>query len=216
MTLAATAGDRGAAEPPWLAAPAQRSTAAQMAPHLRAWMRAPRSAISKERAFEYGADHIARPAVAWVWREPQPARQVCAMDRPSELKWHLRTQHPDGTDRAVLPTERYNAARTPQRQAHGSPPGARIRRSRASAWRTAVLAMVPIAVARAAVRLHLWSLFWLVCGGFPLFQYRALFGALHSSGKGPKTYLSFLDWGHVMPASARRGQRVEVPHREIQ
>lgn len=58
--------------------------------------------------------------------------------------------------------------------------------------------------------------FWLVCGGFPSLQYRALFAALHSSGRGPKNYLAFLDWASSRLILSTTGSALRFPHREIQ
>jgi hypothetical protein len=116
----------------------------------------------------------------------------------------------------------------------GLPPGDRIRRSRRTAWQGALLIGLPIALAIGIVRsfssgdpaLALGSALpfsvvsmtscWLIFGGAPVLQYRALFRELERSGRGPANYLAFLDWARERLLLQAAGSALRFPHREIQ
>jgi hypothetical protein len=116
----------------------------------------------------------------------------------------------------------------------GLPPGMRLRRSRRTAGQGALLVGLPIAVAVGIVRSFstgdLILAFgtavpfamicvpscWLIFGGVPILQYRALFRELERNGRGPRDYLAFLDWASEHLLLQTSGSALRFPHKEIQ
>lgn len=115
----------------------------------------------------------------------------------------------------------------------GAPPGARIRRSLVTAWRGALFVGVGVAVLRCVLMApaYGWATAaaytvpfgiicgvscWLVFGGLPVLEYRALFAALRKSGRGPADYLDFLDWAQARRLLRPSGSALRFPHREVQ
>jgi hypothetical protein len=115
----------------------------------------------------------------------------------------------------------------------GLPPGARVTRSRRTAWNAALALGLPIALAAGVIRglsnndmgagLVFAATFavicmascWLIFGGVPVLQYRALFRRLAAQGRGPDNYLAFLEWSRERLLLHTIGSAYRFPHREI-
>jgi hypothetical protein len=115
----------------------------------------------------------------------------------------------------------------------GLPPGARLERSRRTAWFGAFLGLA-LASTRgvlSAIVLHdpLFALSttlpfavicaascWLIFGGVPVLQYRFLLRQLHRTGRAPADYLSFLEWARKRLLLQASGSALRFPHKEIQ
>jgi hypothetical protein len=115
----------------------------------------------------------------------------------------------------------------------GLPPGARLERSRRTAWLGALLGLA-LACARGVLsaivlRDPLYALSstlpfavicasscWLIFGGVPVLQYRSLFRRLHKAGFAPADYLAFLEWARERLLLHPSGSALRFPHKEIQ
>lgn len=114
-------------------------------------------------------------------------------------------------------------------------PGARLRQSRASAWRGVAFAALPIAAISGTLLALRWNddplagltwffsygivcaaCMWLIFGGAPVMQHRALVHEIARQGYGPLEYLQFLDWATARMLLRTVGSAYVFPHQEIQ
>jgi hypothetical protein len=116
----------------------------------------------------------------------------------------------------------------------GMAPGVRLRRSRRNAWIAALFIGVPTALAAGIARGLAYSdlaiglsfgipfavicaaACWLLCGGVPWLQYRALARSLERAEYGPRDYLRFLEWSREHLLLLTAGSAYRFPHPEIQ
>jgi hypothetical protein len=114
-------------------------------------------------------------------------------------------------------------------------PGARLRRSRATAWRGTVFVAVPISAISATLLALRWNddplagltwffsygiicaaCMWLTFGGAPVIQHWALRRQIARRDYGPPEYLEFLDWAAARMLLRTAGSAYTFPHQEIQ
>ncbi|PRY41251.1 hypothetical protein CLV43_1059 [Umezawaea tangerina] len=115
----------------------------------------------------------------------------------------------------------------------GSPPGERIRRSARNGRLAVLLIVLPTSLVSLAALYAAYgpgvasamtlplalvssTCCYLLFGGLAHLEYRALFHALHDTGRGPVDYLAFLAWAQENLLLRAHGSALRFPHREIQ